>query len=70
MAGDSNDQKLAAIITPAAKPSIASRTFLSISLKKKTMAAPKAVRPHVKRVARKVCMIGLSMSIIFSYVSG
>jgi len=56
MAGESKDQKLAAIITPAAKPSIESRTFLLISLKKKTIAAPSAVIPQVKRVAKKVCI--------------
>ena len=34
IAGSSNDQKLAAIITPEANPNIVFRTFLLISLKK------------------------------------
>ena len=57
-AGESRDQKLAAIITPAANPSIASRTFLSSSLKKITRAAPAAVMNHVKRPAIRACCTG------------
>ena len=49
--GLSNDQKDAAIITPAAKPSIASKTFLFIFLKQKTSPAPIAVILQVKSVA-------------------
>ena len=56
--GASNDQKLAAIITPAAKPSIPSRSFRLIDLKKNTIPAPAPVMNHVKQVARKACMIG------------
>jgi hypothetical protein len=57
MLGARRDQKLAAIITPAAKPSIASRTFLFIVLKKNTIAAPRAVTPQVKRVAIRACRV-------------
>jgi hypothetical protein len=59
MAGESRDQKLAAIITPAANPSIASRTFLSSSLKKITRAAPAAVMNQVKSPAISACWTGL-----------
>jgi hypothetical protein len=58
MAGFKSDQKLAAIMTPAAKPSIALSTFLLIDLKKKTMAEPNAVTNHVNIVARKANNIG------------
>ncbi|MPN21373.1 hypothetical protein SDC9_168752 [bioreactor metagenome] len=51
MAGAKRDQKLAAIITPAANPIIASKTFLFIFLKKNTNAAPSAVTPQVNKVA-------------------
>ena len=49
MAGASSDQKLAAIMTPAAKPSIASSSLRLTVLKKKTTAAPRAVTPQVKQ---------------------
>ena len=51
IAGPSNEKYDAAIITPAAKPSIASITFLLILLKKKTMLAPRAVTRYVNMVA-------------------
>ena len=57
IAGDNNDQNDAAIITPAAKPSIASITLLFIFLKKKTNPAPKAVIPQVKIVAKRAWMV-------------
>lgn len=50
-AGDNNDQKDAAIITPALNPSTVSKIFLFISLKKQTIKAPNAVIPQVKVVA-------------------
>jgi hypothetical protein len=55
MAGWSRDQKEAATITPAAKPSMASMAFLWMGRKKKTSAAPNAVMPQVKIVANKAC---------------
>src|SRR5690606_39072962 len=58
MAGLSSDQKLAAIITPAVKPSAASSALRLTSLKKKTTAAPSAVTPHVKSVAARACQTG------------
>ncbi len=58
MAGFNNDQKLAAIITPDAKPSIELSTTLLMDLKKNTSAAPSAVTPQVKRVANKARSIG------------
>ncbi|TXT41710.1 MAG: hypothetical protein FD137_2673 [Spirochaetes bacterium] len=54
MAGARRDQKLAAIMTPAANPSMASKTRRLMVLKKNTRAAPRAVRPQVKRVAKRV----------------
>ena len=51
IAGANKDQKLAAIITPAANPSIVLRTRWLISLKKNTIAAPSAVSAQVIRVA-------------------
>jgi hypothetical protein len=51
IAGFSNDQKLAAIITPPVNPSIASSNPLCIVLKRNTKAAPLAVKAHVKQVA-------------------
>jgi len=59
IAGASRDQKLAAVITPAAKPSIPSRTLRFTVLNTKTRPAPAAVTPHVKQVASKACRIGL-----------
>jgi len=58
MPGESSDQKLAAIMTPAANPSIESSTFLLIPLKKNTSAAPKAVTNQVNRVAKKALHTG------------
>ena len=51
IAGDSRLQKDAAVMTPAAKPSMASSAFLFIVRKKKTNPAPRAVTPQVKSVA-------------------
>ena len=56
--GASNDQKLAAIMTPAAKPSMASRTPFRMLLKKNTIADPRAVRPQVKSVATSAWATG------------
>ena len=61
MAGASSDQKEAAIITPAAKPSIASSTRRSTVLKRKTIAAPSAVTPQVKQVAIRASQTGLTV---------
>jgi hypothetical protein len=58
IAGASSDQKLAAIITPAAKPSIASNTLRFTALVKKTPARPRAVSPHVNSVAKSACATG------------
>ena len=49
--GESNDQKDAEIITPAANPNIASIILLFIFLNKKTMLAPNAVTVQVNIVA-------------------
>ena len=51
IAGASSDQKLAAIITPPAKPSIASSSLRLTSPVVNTAAAPNAVTPHVNKVA-------------------
>ena len=51
MLGANRDQKLAAIITPPVKPSMASYILRRIVLKKNTKAAPSAVTDHVKVVA-------------------
>ena len=56
MAGASRDQKLAAIMTPAAKPSIRSRILRPGCRKIKTVAAPAAVTPQVNRVATRACV--------------
>ena len=53
-----SDQKLAAIITPAALPSIPSITLRLIPLKKKTTLAPRAVINQVKQVPKNACMTG------------
>jgi hypothetical protein len=58
MAGANKDQKLAAIIIPAAKPSIPSRTCRLIVLNINTDPAPMAVSAHVKRVAISACTMG------------
>ena len=60
MAGVNNDQKLAAIITPPVNPRAASKIFLFDDLKKKTKAAPIAVKIHVNNPAYNACIIGLS----------
>ena len=57
-AGDIKLKKLAATITPAAKPKRASMRVLFTFLKKKTILAPKAVILQVKRQARKACNTG------------
>ena len=53
IAGDNRLQKLAATITPPVKPSIPSSDILLIDLNKNAEDAPRAVTPHVKRVAYK-----------------
>jgi hypothetical protein len=58
MAGASSDQKLAAIMTPAANPSIASNSLRLTFLVPNTSAAPSAVIPHVNAVARSACTTG------------
>ena len=58
IAGASSDQKLAAIMMPAAKPSMAFSTRLLTVLKKNTPAAPRAVIAHVKHVARSAARTG------------
>ncbi len=58
IAGARSDQKLAAIITPAAKPIIESRTTRFMSRKRKTTLAPSAVTAQVKRHASNACMAG------------
>lgn len=55
MAGESSDQKEAAVITPAAKPSMESSTVLLTSRKKNTSAAPSAVTDQVNMVASSAC---------------
>jgi hypothetical protein len=59
MAGASSDQKLAAIMTPPANPSIVSRNLRPVDRVKKTTAAPRAVAPQVKQPAIRASMIGL-----------
>ncbi|MDP7312265.1 MAG: hypothetical protein QF831_02370 [Candidatus Thalassarchaeaceae archaeon] len=61
-AGARRDQKLAAIITPAANPSIPSKTFRFGSLKNKTKAAPAAVRNQVNSPAIRAYCIGPKLS--------
>jgi hypothetical protein len=58
MDGASSDQKLAAIMTPAANASIASRSLRSTYLVPNTSAAPSAVTPQVNVVARNACNTG------------
>ncbi len=62
IAGFSSDQKLAAIITPAANPNIEFKIRLSIVLKKKTIDAPNAVTPQVNKVAISASKMGLYSS--------
>ena len=51
MAGESKDQKLAAIITPPVKPKEVSKIFRLVLLKNTTNAAPDAVKPQVNSPA-------------------
>ena len=57
MAGASSDQKLAAIMTPAAKPSMASSTRRLMVLKPNTRLAPSAVTNQVNSVPSSAWMI-------------
>ena len=54
-AGKISDQNEAAVITPAAKPRLASKNERLYPLKTKTVAEPAAVNAHVRNVANKVC---------------
>jgi hypothetical protein len=56
--GASSDQKLAAIMTPAANPSERSSSRRCTVFVKNTTAAPIAVTPHVNRVANKAWVTG------------
>ncbi len=58
IAGASSDQKLAAIITPAAKASIPSSVLRVISRARNTPAAPKAVTNQVNSVASSAWSMG------------
>ena len=58
MAGARSDQKLAAIMTPAAKPSMLSSIFRFTFLVIKTTAAPRAVKNHVNNVPDSACSTG------------
>jgi hypothetical protein len=60
IAGTSSDQKLAAIITPAAKPIIPLKSFWFTSRATKQTAAPSGVRVHVKIPARNAWFTGPS----------
>jgi hypothetical protein len=60
IAGASRDQKLAAIITPAAKPNILASNFRLTEGVKKTTDAPRAVKPQVKSVAKNAYQTGCS----------
>ena len=55
-----SDQKLAAIMTPDANPSMVSMTRRSIVLNGKTNAAPTAVKNQVPQVATTACATRLS----------
>ncbi len=69
MAGDNKLQKLAAIITPPVKPNIPSNTARFKVLKKKTKAAPKAVKNHVNKVAYRAAKIGFdTFKILYNIV--
>jgi hypothetical protein len=59
IAGCNNDQKLAAIITPDAKPSITLSSFLLGDLNNTTVAAPNAVTNQVPSVAINAIMTKL-----------
>ena len=56
--GSSSDHTLAAIMTPAANPSMRSTSRWCMDLKPKTKAAPTAVIAQVKSVAIKACKMG------------
>ena len=56
--GASSDQKLAAIMTPAANPSDRSSSRRLTVLVKKTTDAPIAVTPQVKRLASSAWVTG------------
>ena len=58
MEGARSDQKLAAIMTPAANTSIASTSLRLTFLVPNTSAAPSAVTPQVHIVARNSCKTG------------
>ena len=58
MEGASSDQKLAAIMTPAANASIASRSLRLTFLVPNTSDAPSAVTPQVNIVAKNACNRG------------
>jgi hypothetical protein len=60
MDGANNDQNDAAIMTPAAKPLMTSRTFRLTDLKKNTNEAPMMVHPQVNKPAMNACMIGFN----------
>lgn len=60
IAGAKSDQKLAAIITPPAKPSMPSINFWLTFLVVNTKAAPKAVIPQVNNDASSACTNGLN----------
>lgn len=61
IAGDNSDQKEAAIITPAAEPSIASKMFLFMFLKNTTRPAPSEVIEKVNIQAIKACNMGFKL---------
>ena len=60
IAGSNSDQTLAAIITPAAKPSITLRKVREIVRVKNTGDAPIAVTPQVNPPASNTCQTGAS----------
>jgi hypothetical protein len=58
IAGARSDQKLAAIMTPAAKPNIESNSLRGTFFVPKTSPAPAAVIPQVNIVAINACTTG------------
>src|SRR5690606_40218305 len=58
IAGSKSDQKLAAIMTPPAKPRMPSRHFWFIFFVVNTSAAPSAVMPQVNDVPKSACHAG------------
>ena len=58
IAGESSDQKLAAIMTPPVNPKHISKTFLLLDLKRNTKLAPIAVKIHVNKPPIRACKIG------------